>query len=199
MRQVGALPDAFMSIVTRNRDPIEVISEWVAANITPENEETKQLQRESLGRAFGYPFSRWFSETYRAPDEIGPMKIHPRMGLTRKVFLAFVHVYLLLMFIVSFPGSRTTRTKMMSRSKDSSARKVSDSEDESDSSDEEEVPCTIPPALRKRKEKRLSRKDCGFVKGGILLRALRTSASEDAPEISSSVSPLKKKSLSYFL
>jgi len=123
---------SFLSSVTSRGDqnPIQIVTEWVAANITPmaSSEQTQPHQQEltvrhqqsrresSLGRAFGYPLSQWFSETYQAPDEIG-LKIAPNMSMTRKIFLAFVHVYLLLILIVSFPGSHTTRTKFRVRKK----------------------------------------------------------------------------------
>jgi len=70
------------------------------------------------GRVFGSPLTRWLGESQEAtlPDEIGPM-IHPTMNLTRKVFLAMVHLYLMLLLIVSLPGSPNTRTKLVVRRK----------------------------------------------------------------------------------
>lgn len=61
------------------------------------------------GRAFGSPLSHWLGEESQEatlPDEIGPM-IHPTMNLYRQVFLAMVHLYLLLLLIVSLPGPGT--------------------------------------------------------------------------------------------
>ena len=40
------------------------------------------------------------------PDEIG-IKIEPTMNFTHRLFFATVHVYLLLMFLVSIPCSKT--------------------------------------------------------------------------------------------
>lgn len=104
-----------------DRGPIELMSDWLNPPEPPEqqHEEIQQVavqqqRKESLGRAFGYPLSRWFSDAYTAPDEIG-LKILPTMSTTRRVFLAFVHVYLLLLLIVSFPDSYTTRTKFVVR------------------------------------------------------------------------------------
>lgn len=70
------------------------------------------------GRVFRSPLTQWLGESQEAPlpDEIGP-KIHPTMNLTRKVFLAMVHLYLLLLLIVSLPGSPNTRTKLVVRRK----------------------------------------------------------------------------------
>jgi len=60
------------------------------------------------------PFSAGF-ETYNRvdapeimPDEIG-IKIEPKMNFTHTLFFTTVHIYLLLLLIVSIPGSNTTR------------------------------------------------------------------------------------------
>jgi hypothetical protein len=82
-------------------------------------EEEERLRKPApRGRAFGSPLTRWLGESQEAtlPDEIGPM-IHPTMNLTRKVFLAMVHLYLMLLLIVSLPGSPSTRTKLVVRRK----------------------------------------------------------------------------------
>jgi len=42
------------------------------------------------------------------PDEIG-VKIEPTMNFTHRLFFTTVHVYLLLLFVVSIPGSNNTR------------------------------------------------------------------------------------------
>jgi len=42
------------------------------------------------------------------PDEIG-IKIDPSMNFTHRLFFTTVHVYLLLLFVVSIPGSINTR------------------------------------------------------------------------------------------
>lgn len=42
------------------------------------------------------------------PDEIG-IKVDPTMNFTHRLFFTTVHVYLLLLFVVSLPGSYTTR------------------------------------------------------------------------------------------
>lgn len=70
------------------------------------------------GRVFRSRLTQWLGESQEAPlpDEIGPM-IHPTMNLTRKVFLAMVHLYLLLLLIVSLPGSPSTKTKLVVRRK----------------------------------------------------------------------------------
>lgn len=62
------------------------------------------------------PFSAGF-ETYNRdegltqeimPDEIG-IKIEPTMNFTHTLFFTTVHIYLLLLLVVSIPGSNTTR------------------------------------------------------------------------------------------
>ena len=72
--------------------------------------------------------SRWLGDVYYyAPDEIGPMIIHPTMNMTRKIFLFLVHLYLLLLVIVSFPGSYSTRTKFIYCRKTQKLRRLSSS------------------------------------------------------------------------
>lgn len=86
---------------------------------TSEEDEKKRRRKPApRGRAFGSPLTRWLGEESleaTLPDEIGPM-IHPTMNLTRKVFLALVHLYLMLLLIVSMPGTNT-RTKLVVRRK----------------------------------------------------------------------------------
>lgn len=48
------------------------------------------------------------SPTPFAPDAIG-IKIEPTMNFTHRLFFTTVHVYLLLLFVLSLPGSYTTR------------------------------------------------------------------------------------------
>jgi len=69
------------------------------------------------GRVFRPTTSRWFGETLEATDEIAPIK-HPTMN---KTILSLVHMYLLLILIVSFPATNTSRlvrrgNKLMSAS-----------------------------------------------------------------------------------
>jgi len=212
-----------------DKDPIQVVSEWVASNMTPENLEKEQepvafvQRRESLGRAFGYPLSRWFSDVYTAPDEIG-LKILPTMSTARRVFLAFVHVYLLLLLIVSFPGSYTTRTKFVIRKTKTSSSNAASSHQESYSvvSDSETEASWFEPSVKEadpssmEKNPRLLTRcrsiPClsrnGAVKfpprRGILSKARRSFRSSNADEFEESTAgstcgQLKKKSMSYYL
>lgn len=80
-----------------------------------EKSKVVRKNRAPRGRAFKYPFSRWLGEDYQASDEIGPMHLPPTGNTTRKVFVALVHLYLLLLLIVSFPGSYQTRSKLVYR------------------------------------------------------------------------------------
>lgn len=70
-----------------------------------------------------------------APDEIVPM-IHPSANSTQRLFLGVVHLYLLLILIVSFPAPLTTRTKLVisRKSKLNGVQPVSDSDSEEGSS-----------------------------------------------------------------
>eukprot|EP00429_Kryptoperidinium_foliaceum_P020819 CAMPEP_0176030184 /NCGR_PEP_ID=MMETSP0120_2-20121206/14844_1 /TAXON_ID=160619 /ORGANISM="Kryptoperidinium foliaceum, Strain CCMP 1326" /LENGTH=949 /DNA_ID=CAMNT_0017363421 /DNA_START=182 /DNA_END=3031 /DNA_ORIENTATION=+ len=68
-----------------------------------------------------------------AQDEIVPM-IHPSGNSTQRLFLGMVHLYLLLILIVSFPANLTTRTKLVVTRKSSIAQPVSDSDSDEGSS-----------------------------------------------------------------
>lgn len=70
-----------------------------------------------------------------APDEIDPM-IYPPAHTTQQVFLGIVHMYLLLMLIVSFPAHFSKRivTRKTKLTKQTSAQLVSDSEDSDEGS-----------------------------------------------------------------
>ena len=114
VKQIASMPQSFMSSLSQVEDYVEDVPSWAEQNVTPS--EAIDTRREPMGRYFGYPLSRWLGESYyHASDEIGPMRVHPTMNRTRKVFLALVHLYLLLLFIVSFPGSYSTRTKILIR------------------------------------------------------------------------------------
>lgn len=202
------LPDTVMHLVSRDPDPIQTVTDWVSGNATPEDEEELPT-RVSSGRVFGYPLSRWFSATYHAPDEIGPMKIRPTMTMRRKLFLTLVHLYLLLLLIVSFPGSYKTRTKFVVR-RSGINRKTSYgnglAKDKNGGRGKDEVSDIARSPLERLQHQQ------GTLSGESLLsrasKAFRSSASEEIEEFSSSASsgsgnengiPLKKKSLSYFL
>lgn len=107
-----------------NRRAISAMPSWMnglGGKVSDDDlEEEKDVHQKVAprGRAFGSPLTRWLGESQEAtlPDEIVPM-IHPTMNLTRKVFLAMVHLYLMLLLIVSLPGSPNTRTKLVVRRK----------------------------------------------------------------------------------
>ena len=199
------LPDTVMHLLSRDPDPIQTVTDWVSGNATPEDEEELPT-RVSSGRVFGYPLSRWFSDTYHAPDEIGPMKIRPTMTMRRKIFLTLVHLYLLLLLIVSFPGSYKSRTKLVVR-RSGANKEISNglAKEKNGGRGQEQVPDIARSPLERLQHQQ------GTLSGqGLLTRAskaFRSSASEEIEEVSSVSSgsgnengiPLKKKSLSYFL
>jgi hypothetical protein len=198
-------PTTFVRLFTQDKDAIQTVSDWVGVKIMTPPEEAEPQRKVSQGRAFGYPLSRWFGEVYYAPDEIGPMVIHPATNMTRKVFLALVHLYLLLLFIVSFPGSYATRTKLVVR-KHCIVRDLSDSDSdatEDDTEDEENINDTSGGGLASEERRRLRREsECPSKNSIDFSRArgiLRPSLSVDSPVREEQASPLKKKSLSYFL
>jgi hypothetical protein len=201
------LPNTVMHLISRDPDPIQTVTDWVSGNATPEDQE-EVLTRVSSGRVFGYPLSRWFSATYHAPDEIGPMKIRPTMTMRRKLFLTLVHLYLLLLLIVSFPGSYKTRTKFVVR-RSGAKKQISNgkglAKDKNGGCSQDQVPDIARSPLERLQHQQ------GTLSGETLLsrasKAFRSSASEEIEEASSISSnsgnengiPLKKKSLSYFL
>lgn len=124
MRQAEASFHFVASRLHPNRRSISVFPSWMkdlgekTFDDDSLREDDKGRKTAPRGRAFGSPLTRWLGESQEAtlPDEIGPM-IHPTMNFTRKVFLATVHLYLLLLLIVSLPGSPNTRTKLVVRRK----------------------------------------------------------------------------------
>lgn len=123
------IPDAFSKMQSSlvafvSSEDIQSVTDWVASNITPVAGGDGKITKRPPNFSSSHSFARWFGETYYAPDEIGPMIIPPAMDTGRQIFLALVHLYLLLLFIVSFPGSYTTRTKLLIRRKDGSAKSL---------------------------------------------------------------------------
>lgn len=97
------------------------------------------------GRIFRKALLPFFGlkESPAAPDEIVPM-IHPPTHSTQRFFLGMVHLYLLLLLIVSFPAHLTTRTKLIIVRK--SVQSISDSDiSDSESSSEAEY---LTPQIR---------------------------------------------------
>lgn len=81
----------------------------------PEEENASMLVAEKdaapHGRVFRSTTSQWFGEVLEATDEIAPI-MHPTMN---KTILSLVHMYLLLILIVSFPATNTSRTRFRVR------------------------------------------------------------------------------------
>jgi hypothetical protein len=134
MRQAEASFHFFTSKIHPNRRALAVLPSWMkelgekaSDDASLREEKDKSRKTAPRGRAFGSPLTRWLGESQEAtlPDEIGPM-IHPTMNFTRKLFLATVHLYLLLLLIVSLPGSPNTRTKLVVRRK---SRRMTDEKD----------------------------------------------------------------------
>lgn len=117
----------------------------------------------SRGRIFGgAPFlSKLFGgpdlANRSAPDEIVPM-IHPSGNATQRLFFGMVHLYLLLILIVSFPAHLTTRTKlvMTRKSKITVVQPVSDSDSEEGSSTDYEK-CTPSKLITKTSKNGINR------------------------------------------
>jgi hypothetical protein len=158
-----AVPGIMTKMVSRDPDAFEAFSRWMAGRPSIEEEAAEEAKAAALlaaqripkGRAFGYPLSRWFGEDYYASDEIGPLKIHPTIN---RIILTLVHLYLLLLFLVSFPSSYSTRTKLVIRSKLCASRDISDSESETSSDENVRTDCDrenhVVPRRRPSFEKR---------------------------------------------
>ncbi|KAL7573638.1 hypothetical protein ACA910_008768 [Epithemia clementina (nom. ined.)] len=137
MKRAASIPDAVMATMKRN--PVHTIQDWMGRFMSPpalkvQIPEISQEGSSSRDAALSPTksrrllLSRWLGDVYYyAPDEIGPMIIHPTMNMTRKIFLFLVHLYLLLLFIVSFPGSYSTRTKFVYCRKTRKLRRMSSS------------------------------------------------------------------------
>jgi len=116
----------------------------VSSIVVPE--ERRQPGGPPRGRLFRSPVTRWLGDeeviVVSLPDEIDPI-ISPTMNLTRSLFLCGVHLYLLLLLVVSLPGSYDTRTRLVVRKSCSSStsgptRLISKSADCDDTSGSEE-------------------------------------------------------------
>ena len=136
VKRAASLPDVVSAL---RKDPVHTMKEWFNPQRKPptplssaqqliseeQQEDEQDPQRRRKNRRL--LLSRWLGDVYYAPDEIGPMIIHPTMNMTRKVFLFLVHLYLLMLFIVSFPGSYSTRTKFVVCRKTRRLRRMSSS------------------------------------------------------------------------
>lgn len=203
VKHTVAAPATLMKLMARDEETIRSISRWMSGEPDepdmPDEEESLNIptRRAPRGRVFGYPLSRWFGEDYYAPDEIGPMKIHPTIN---KIILALVHLYLLLLFIVSFPGSYSTRTKLLIR-KSCASQEISD-DSESDTSEEIGKTCVdgVTEIKQSGKERLVRHGPKSARWYGISRNRNPSLINELLPDQAHHTdSGLKKKSLSYFL
>ena len=95
------LPDALKSILTNSPSSSGLVNDTLLLDSSEEDPSTGRLARLLLDNLY--------------PDEIGPpvRQVHS----PRQIYLLLVHLYLLLLLIVSFPGSYTT--KLIRRKKSS--------------------------------------------------------------------------------
>lgn len=195
-----AAPSTIMKLVYRDEETIRSISRWMSGepeepDIPAEDESLSHpTPKRPRGRVFGYPLSRWFGEDYQSPDEIGPMKIHPTIN---KIILTLVHLYLLLLFIVSFPGSNSTRTKLTVR-KTCSNREIFDDSD-SDTSEEYKACFNAESTSEQSGNERLVRSGTNGSRNFFIPRTLYNRTGLPGVATPESGLSLKKKSLSYFL
>jgi hypothetical protein len=112
---LAAAPGTLVKIVQRDEETWQAIGRWMSGadkavtieDIAPllENVETS-LSSSSPSFSTRSPLRphhhHHYLRYYYAGDEIGPLKFHPTIN---RLALILVHFYLLLLFIVSFPGS----------------------------------------------------------------------------------------------
>lgn len=122
-----------------------VLPKWIE-NMThlhiPESDE--QESNEHRGSFFARSFSQFFKNeaSPSALDEIIPM-IHPSTNSTQRFFFGVVHLYLLLLLIVSFPAQLTTRTKLVVVRKTAQALSDSENSDSEGSIDSTSQNCSL--------------------------------------------------------
>jgi hypothetical protein len=99
----------FETAVALQKDGLEILSSLVklsavgdALALTISNQGTSTLSPFSSG------YETYYQEKEVVTDEIG-IKIGPTMNFTHRLFFTTVHVYLLLLLVVSIPGSNNTR------------------------------------------------------------------------------------------
>jgi hypothetical protein len=133
---------AISTLYGKDEKPLTVLPKWLEdlSNLNVEDNTSGESNGSGppRGRIFRKALLPFFGqkESPAAPDEIVPM-IHPPTQSSQRFFLGMVHLYLLLLLIVSFPAHLTTRTKSIIVRK--SAQSIPDSDiSDSDSSSEEE-------------------------------------------------------------
>jgi hypothetical protein len=133
---------ALSTLYGKDQKPLTVVlPNWVGdfSNLNVEDSASGEPNGSGppRGRIFHNALLPFFGqeEFPAAPDEIVPM-IHPPTHSTQRLFLGMVHLYLLLLLIVSFPAHLTTRTKLIIVRKSEQAISDSDVSDSESSSEE---------------------------------------------------------------
>lgn len=124
-------------VLMRDEETLQGISRWMAGEkeaILPEVEVEQALPIPDAEP----PIPRFMKIAYYAPDEIGPLHFESHIN---RLVLALVHFYLLLLFIVSFPGAQY---RIVLRKSSSSPRRRSLKFDENSSDEENNFPLSMP-------------------------------------------------------
>lgn len=148
--QVSALPDHGKQFLLRKiqaaaRRPDDLAS-TVAHYMTRERQGEIQLTRRTIsgprGRVFRSSVSQWFGSSIEIDEELGNPTVYTSF-FGNLIFVYLVHLYLLLLLVVSLPGTHQTKLVVARRSnkvlllEDSNSRLVSDdASTESSSTDE---------------------------------------------------------------
>jgi len=168
----------------------------------------KQRMRSShRGRVFRSPMTRWLGNEpdVPLPDEIGSI-LKPTMNLTRTMFLCGVHLYLLLLLIVSLPDSYNTRTRLVVRKACSNRTSLVADSDSSSEEERDYIDVASPGELedmkesRKSSSRRLMARSRNSISKGKRCNRIRASPDDascgtENPKDTGTM----KKSLSYFL
>lgn len=146
------------------------------------------------------PMTRWLSVPSKAPrpDEIGPI-IHPAMNPTRIFFLVGVHLYLLLLLIVSLPGSHTRRMRLVRKVCSNKSNLESDCDDTSGSEEEGEYNNNVTHRYLGATPRLLARGKPGLSKRGSRNKMNVGEQSLSTNDKSEQEGGTIKKSLSYYL
>lgn len=187
--QVSSMPDHMMQRVSQHPDALAAsVTNWLRRKRN-QNSVLSAYLLETDPNVFRIPASQWFGEDSSGPDKL-PVIPLATGHLGQQVFVWMVHLYLLLLLIVSLPGSHTI--KLVTRR----SYKVpcdTESDASTSSSSDEDLLCASPrrrdPELKGGdSQKRQSR--------NFLCR--RSGGKNDTKNEESSYGKMKK-SLSYFL
>lgn len=187
--QVSSMPEYVMQRVPQHPDALAAsVANWLRRKRNQNNVLSAYLL-DTGPNVFRIPASQWFGEDSSFPDEL-PIIPQETGNLGQQVFVWMVHLYLLLLLIVSLPGSHTI--KMVTRRSYKIPCDI-DSDASTTSSSDEDLLCASP----RRRDPELKLGDIQNNQSRHLL-GRRSCGKNDTKNEESSYRKMKK-SLSYFL